>query len=84
MGFFEQAALVCSSQTVQDHHETHCTIYAVKWIESSLEGLKKKLRKFVKSSNTCRRNGYGQNKIYKLPFKIVVCNIVVSRCVARL
>lgn len=42
MGFFEQAALACSSQTVQDHHETHCTIYAVKWIENSLEGLKKK------------------------------------------
>lgn len=42
MGFFEQAALVCSSQTVQDHHKTQCTINAVKWIENCLEGLKRK------------------------------------------
>lgn len=63
MGFFEQAASVCSSLTIQDHHETYCTIYAVKWIENSLEGLNKNLRKFVKSSNTCRLNGYGRNRI---------------------
>lgn len=34
-----------------------------KWIENSLEGLNKNLRKFVNSSNTCRHNGYVRNTI---------------------